>query len=99
MPVQWTASAVAPKVCEMAARRDRSALIADVLDLESVDDPDTMAYQVEAELRSLAALADVPLRLRDLDIATVYFSRITASAAEISGADPDVIQRLLEDAR
>ena len=95
---EWITAALLPGVTEFWMKEDpgRVPLLSQVLGLAPTGNREDDARGIEREVRSLTALADVPLRLRDLGLESRGFSDIAHSASRICGVDGETLHNLLQ---
>jgi alcohol dehydrogenase class IV len=94
---EWITAALLPGVTDYLMKQDadRISPLLPVLGLESTGNLEDDAQGIEREIRSLAGLADVPLRLRDLGLESRHFSDIAKSASRICGIGEETLHNLL----
>jgi alcohol dehydrogenase class IV len=93
IPVQWAAASILSETARASIVPQKAPEIAGHLGLAEGED----VYAVVEELRSLTALADVPLRLRDLAVAAEDLPAIGRTASALCGAPPETIQEILQN--
>jgi alcohol dehydrogenase class IV len=97
---EWITAALIPEISRYCLRQDnaRIEVLLDVLDLESTGNGEEDIAAVEEEVRSMAGLADVPLRLRDLGVDPDQTSNIADCASGICGIRGDTLLDILRAA-
>ncbi len=95
---EWVTAALLPGVTDYWMKQDpgRISRLSSLLGLDAAEKQEDDAWSVEREIRSLTALADVPLRLRDLGLESHNFSDIAESASPICGVDKETLHNLLQ---
>ena len=94
---EWVAAALLPGVARHWMEQDPARIqkLLTMLELEKTGDQRDDTELVEREIRSLMALADVPLRLRDLGVESRVIPGIAESASSICGIDTGTLGDLL----
>lgn len=94
---EWITAALLPGVTDYWIEQEsgRVPRLLSLLGLETTENPQDDAVRVGREIRSLTALADVPLRLRDLGLEPRIFSSIAESASPICGIGSETLEGLL----
>ena len=94
---EWVTGALFPGVSDWLVQEDngRIPLLLATLGLEPTGNTEDDGLTMVREIRSLAAFADVPLRLREFGLHSDDFSDIAESASRICGIDSEILQNLL----
>ncbi len=97
---EWITATLVPEVTAHLVNEDpaRSELLSGLMNLERTGESARDAEDIDKELRSLLAIADVPLRLRDLGLDRDLLADIAVTAADLCNVDGDTLSSLLEAA-
>lgn len=95
IPIQWAATVVLPEAAGVVVDTDTIAPLVDLFGIENPDDSASWAPQLTDRLRSLASMADIPMRLGDLGITATDIRRIGLCAQDISGVGASLIHGML----
>lgn len=92
IPVQWACASLLPRTTthRIGEKPSVGPYLAEYLEVESPE-------LIDEEMRSLVAMADIPLRLRDLGLIAGHTEAVSRSASDICGTPYARLAEIVED--